>query len=189
MFTVGMTGIASVILLAGCSDSGTNILQASAAAPPSSAGASITPEAWANQFCGALIPLRQEPSLPIPKLQKDDIAGAHRAFVNMASAVENYLSPGVEALTKLPASPIPDGDAAKAKTLAVFQPILDQTKAARTQLEAAPEDDKQAVATFAQNFQAIGKSLEGIPGQLMGAVDSPELNKAGENAPNCKAEK
>ncbi|WP_370945184.1 hypothetical protein AB5J62_39755 [Amycolatopsis sp. cg5] len=153
----------------------------SAAAPAGNAGA------WVNDFCGSLTEFANLDASKIsPPAQTATVAEKKKAISQLFETLGGAISPAVEKLTKLPAAPVAAGDAAKKTFLDTLKPVDDQIKAAKQKLDAAPDNDAQAVQAAALAFQSIGTSLSTFDPekQIKGA---PELEAAGKDQPNCKA--
>jgi hypothetical protein len=187
MLTVGI-GLAATLV--GCSDSGSTASPAPAspapAAPTSSAGIPANAEAaaWLNQFCGVIgtTPPASDPTAEQPT----DPAGVRKALDKLSGDLKGFFTSKVDSLNKLPKSPIPSGDEVKKKMVDVFQSALEQAKNAQVKLDASAVNDPQAVTAFSDALKAVeaklgdtGKSMDTLP-------DSPELQSASQNAPNCK---
>ncbi|MFD8496857.1 hypothetical protein [Amycolatopsis sp. NPDC059657] len=153
----------------------------SAAAPAAGAGA------WVNDFCGSLTELANLDASKIqPPADTASMAEKQKAMSQLLETIGGAISPAVEKLSKLPASPVAAGDEAKKTFLDTLKPVDDQIKAAKQKLDAAPAGDAQAVAAAALAFQSVGTALSSFDPekQLKGA---PELEAAGKDQPNCKA--
>ncbi|SDX13117.1 hypothetical protein SAMN05421504_102400 [Amycolatopsis xylanica] len=153
----------------------------SSAAPAGNAGA------WVNDFCGSLTELANLDASKIqPPAETATIAEKQKAMSQLLETIGGAISPAVEKLSKLPASPVAAGDEAKKTFLDTLKPVDDQIKAAKAKLDAAPAGDAQAVAAAALAFQSVGTALSSFDPekQIKGA---PELEAAGKDQPNCKA--
>jgi hypothetical protein len=190
---VGLT-----VVLTGCSDSQTGTAAPASAPPsgtsvsspsaPSTPGGTASPAAasWVDGYCGSLLGFLDLSNLQQPSVAPGDTAGGKQALLTTFGKVESAVGSAVDGLNKLPAAPVPAGDAAKKGLVDVFTPVLQKIKDLEATLQAAPADDAQSLLTASTGFQDIGADVGKIDDPLKGLTDSPELAPALKTAPNCK---
>jgi hypothetical protein len=183
------TGLVLVAALAGCSSNSTGTpAPASSAAGSSSAAPSDSGsvEAWADDYCGAALLLKDPPNPDTSSLSSSDPAAAHKAIDKILTDFETYFRNGIDAFNKLGPSPDPAGDDAKNKVVGLLQPVADSVHQARTKLEAASTTDTQALVDAGQAMQDVGTKMSSVDSSFGDLKGSPALNDAYQNAPNCK---
>jgi hypothetical protein len=155
----------TTVLATGCTRSSGGI--ASPALGPSSSKPSSAPggdtsgslEAWADDFCGAALLLKDPPTRDFTNVDTSDPTAAHEALDSGLTDFENFLQTGVDAFNKLGPSPEPTGDLAKQKIVELLQPVVDSMRRARTKLEASSPTDLQALLDAAHTMEDIGSNL------------------------------
>lgn len=191
---VATFGLGLGLVLTGCGGGDTAAPAASsgsatsAAPAPTSAAASGSSDAvaWADKFCGSMKPLVALDKVQPPDIKPGDIAGAHKALLDIFNEFVPPLNNAVDGLKSLGDSTIQGADKARDAMLNALTPVRDEAKAAQQKLEKAKASDAQAILDAGQAFQKIGSDMTSFnPEKEMGST--PELNAAALEAPNCKS--
>jgi len=184
-------GASLAVLLAGC---GTDQQAAPPASPESqqSAPASSSDaaaegtEAWVNDFCGAVANLVDLQNLQMPNIQQGDFAASKTALSDLLGKFEDAVGTTLDGLNDLGPAPEPAGDQAKQTMIDVFTPVKDKVTDAKTKIDSATEQNPQPMQEALGGLQSLGTSMTEAKNPLEGIQASPELNAAGQKAPNCK---
>lgn len=181
-------GLGMAVLLGGCSKavegvgSPAKAVAASAPAPPPATTSAVD---WIDGFCGSMLAITPLEGYKFPAFDPGDLPAMRTALTGYFATAEGALNEGISSLTRLPAAPVAAGDKLKATTLATFTQAYQLLKAGDTQFRAAPLS-VQSLTDAQTVISNAGKALAGLTGSLEAIQASPELDQAGDAAPNCQ---
>lgn len=81
---------------------------------------------------------------------------------------------------------MPQGDQAKNALIDAFTPAQQQVAAAKRKLDAAPDNDPQALIEATKGLQGIGSTMSDLANPMGKLQKSPKLAAAAQQAPNCR---
>ena len=186
-------GAGLTVLLAGCG----NDEQAAPASAPSSDASQPAPasssaasdgatEAWVNDFCGAVVNLTDLQNMQMPNVQPGDFAASKTALSDLLGTFETSVGATLDGLQNLGPAPEPAGDQAKQTMLDVFTPVKESVSDAKAKIDSATEQNPQPMQEALGGLQSLGTTMTEAKNPLAGIQASPELNAAGQKAPNCQ---
>ncbi|WP_199431574.1 hypothetical protein [Qaidamihabitans albus] len=205
-----MAAVAATAVLAGCSGgesggAGTPTGQVSASSVVSTPPVTSAPEsptvtehsipadevsdevlAWTDRFCGALGGLGGLSDIAPPDLRQGDVAGAKHAVSDYLGRLDTALGSSLDGLRDLGQAPVPEGEQARQALVGAFGPARQQVTEAKRKLDAARNDDQQALAEATKSLQSIGTAMGELENPMRGIESSPELAAAARQAPECQ---
>ncbi|WP_410647750.1 hypothetical protein [Amycolatopsis sp. cmx-4-54] len=171
---------AAALLLAGCGGA------ERAAAPSPSSPAPVAGSSWMDGFCGSLIDFAKIGDFTMPDFEQDDVASARRVMDEAFGVFAPGFDNAVTGLRKLGQAPSPEADMARKSIVDALTPIRDEVLAAKAALDAAPKDDKKAVAAAAVSFRQIGSDINDMPDPFQQLETNVSLKTLAAQAPNCE---
>lgn len=168
---------ATVFLLAGCGG---------AERPAGPSPASVAGGSWMDGFCGSLIDFAKIGDFRLPGFEQDDVASARKAMDEAFGVFAPGFDNAVTGLGKLGQAPSAEADAARKTIVDTLTPIRDKVLAAKAALDAAPKDDKAAVAAAAASFRQIGSDINDMPDPFQQLETNVSLKTLAAHAPNCE---
>ncbi|OJY37726.1 hypothetical protein [Pseudonocardia sp. 73-21] len=180
-------GAATAMLVTGCSTTVTGspaAVGASSAAP--SAPATGDPVAWINGVCGSLLGFVRTVSAP-PAI---DSSSPQKAVTGLST----YLGTAVTAIDKATTdikgagpSPVEGGDKAVTTITDALGKARTSFQSAKTKIDAVNTSDLSQVATALPEALAPLQDLSTLTNTSTDLQSTPELDKAAQQAPNCRA--
>ncbi|MGY6657654.1 hypothetical protein ACXIZN_36385 [Amycolatopsis sp. TRM77291] len=171
---------AAVFLLAGCGGAERT------AAPSPSFPAPAAGSSWMDGFCGSLIDFAKIGEFRLPEFEQDDVLSARKVMDEAFGVFAPGFDNAVTGLGKLGQAPSAEADAARKSIVDTLTPIRDKVLAAKAALDAAPKDDKAAVAAAAVSFRQIGSDINDMPDPFQQLETNVSLKTLAAQAPNCK---
>ncbi|KZB83438.1 hypothetical protein AVL48_03930 [Amycolatopsis regifaucium] len=137
-------------------------------------------------FCGSLIDFAKIGDFKMPDVEQGDVAKARNAMDEAFAVFAPGFDNAVKGLSALGQAPNAEAETVRKDIVAALTPIRDRIVAAKTELEAAPKDDKRATAEAGLAFQRIGKDINDMPDPFQQLETNASLKALAAQAPNCK---
>jgi hypothetical protein len=149
-------------------------------------GESADPVAWSNDVCGALLPFVEGVANAQPDLNPSDPTAAVTGLQNFLDAAVTGAQASLTDLEDTPPSPVEGGDEFVTNLRSALTQFRDGLEMARSELEGVDPANPQSVAAALPAALTALQGLENVPNPAAGLESNPELQAAGEEAPNCQ---
>lgn len=188
-----VAGASLSLVLAGC---GTDN---SAAPPPSPTPAgSPTPTTgdidgveaavrWMDGFCGTVDDFLADNNNMQPPPEGATVEEIQQSTSTQLGEYAAILGKAVDGLSTLPPAPVPAAEAAKKTYLDRYTSARDKATSAKTQLDAAADDDIEAQGRAVDGLIAAQEDALSALDPVGAIINSPELSAAAATAPRCSA--
>lgn len=185
--------VTSVLLAVGCTTTvtGTATARGSAAGappsgPPPAGGAPGDAVAWVDQVCGALLPFIRAASAPPPFDGSSDPAALVEGISDYFGETGAAADTAISGMAAAGPSPAEGGDEVVTALTGTLTTIRTSFRDAQTRLDAIDTSDPRAFATELPGAIAPLQELTTLSDPTAGLESSPELDRAGKQAPNCQ---
>ena len=191
-----VAGASLSLVLAGCgSASGNNSAvpspsPAPTSAPPPTTGADIdtvvSAVRWMDGFCGTVNGFLADTNKMQAPPDGDSVEEIQQSTSKQLGDYAAILGKAVDGLNALPPAPVPAGEAAKKDYLAKYTSARDKATSAKTQLDAAADDDIAAQGRAVDGLIAAQEDALSALDPVGAIISSPELSAAAATAPHCQ---
>ncbi|MEJ3652192.1 hypothetical protein WEH80_04200 [Actinomycetes bacterium KLBMP 9759] len=169
---------------AGCTSS---VSGAGAANPastaPTTAAAPATPVAWVDKVCGAFLPLADAQRTAPKKEPQDTTPIKVRKISGYLGTLDAAFGATITELQSVGPAPVPGGDEAVTKLKETLSSIKTSFSDAKIKIDAADPNNEDSLKEAVKPLAALAT----LPDPTAGLAAAPELDKAAEQAPKCKA--
>ncbi|WP_232660854.1 hypothetical protein [Pseudonocardia sp. TRM90224] len=169
---------------AGCTSSVSGAGAATpASAAPTSAAAPATPVAWVDKVCGAFLPLADAQRTAPKKDPQDTTPIKVQKISGYLGTLDTAFGATITELQAVGPAPVGGGDEVVGKLKDALTSIKMSFSDAKTKIDAADPNDEASLKEAVKPLAALAT----LPDPTAGLAASPELDKAAEQAPKCKA--
>lgn len=142
--------------------------------------------AWVDQVCQSLLPfVRASGDAPVPS-ESPDPASLVRAISTYLGDAEDAAGSAIEGMEAAGPAPVAGGDEVVERLSSSLETYQASFRDARTRIERVDVTDRQALLTEVPAAVASLRELAALPNPMAGFEGSPELDRAGREAPGCQ---
>jgi hypothetical protein len=182
------TVVAAALFTTGCA--ATTVTGTPAPAGAGSAAAAVPaesdPVAWVNGVCGSLLPFVKAAATE-PTIDPSNPKAAIKGLSTYLGKAVSTLDTGLAGLKAAGPSPVEGGDQVVTALTSALTKFQKSFKDAKTKIDAVDPTDLSQVATTLPAALAPLQELSSLPDPTADLKSSPALDKAAQQAPNCKA--
>lgn len=162
---------------------------APAAAAPAAPGAPPAQEtdavAWIDEVCGSLLPFIRSQSTP-PALDAGDPAAVVEGLSDYLGAAEQSVDGAISGMAAAGPSPVDGGDQAVGALTTALNTFRSSIRAAKSRTDAIDTSDPRAILRELPGVVEPLQELADLPNPMAGLEESPELDAAAKQAPQCQ---
>ncbi len=190
-----VAGASLSLALAGCeAASGNNSAAPSSSpapsAPPPTTGAEVDTVVaavrWMDGFCGVVNGFLADNNNMQAPADGNTVEEIQQSTSKQLGEYAAILGKAVDGLNALPPAPAPAGEAAKKTYLEKYTAARDNAISAKTQLDAAADDDVEAQGRAVDGLIAAQEDAHSALDPVGAIISSPELTAAAATAPRCQ---
>lgn len=178
--------LVAALLGAGCATTVTGRAAPAGAASAPTAAATTDPVAWVDSVCGSLLPFVRAASTE-PKINPSDPGAALRGLSAYLGTAVSTLDTALSGLRAAGPSPVAGGDEVVTTLSAALTKFRTTFQTAKTKIDAVDPNNPSEVATALPEAIAPLQELSSLRDPTADLKSSPELDRAAQQAANCKA--
>jgi hypothetical protein len=179
-----LSAVAAMAFGTGCTTTVAGAASADGVAP--SAQGSGDAVAWVDQVCGSLLPFVRTAASPPEPSEAPDPASLVEDITGYLGDAEDAAGSAVDGMAAAGPSPVAGGDAVVERLDETLTRLQETFRDARTRIEGVDVNDRQALLREVPAAVASLEELANMPNPMADLQASPELDRAGQEAANCK---
>jgi hypothetical protein len=179
-----LSAVAAMAFGTGCTTTVSGAPSADGVAPAAAAsGDAVT---WVDQVCGSLVPFVRTAASPPEPSEAPDPASLVEDITGYLGDAEDAAGTAVEGMESAGPSPVAGGDDVVERMSETLTRLQETFRDARTRIDGVDVDDRQALLREVPAAVASLEELAAMPSPLVDLQASPELDRAGQEAANCR---
>jgi hypothetical protein len=179
-----LSAVAAMAFGTGCTSTVSGAASAGGAAPAAQgSGDAVT---WVDQVCGSLLPFVRTAATPPEPSEASSPAELVEDITGYLDEAESAAGSAVDGMDAAGPSPVAGGDDVVDRLGETLTSLESTFHDARTRIEAVDVNDRQALLSEVPAAVGSLEKLAAMPNPMADLQASPELNRAGQEAANCR---
>ncbi|TQM06431.1 hypothetical protein [Pseudonocardia kunmingensis] len=179
-----LSAVAAMAFGTGCTTTVSGAPSADGVAPAAQGSGDAV--AWVDQVCGSLLPFVRTAATPPEPSAAPDPASLVEDITGYLGDAEDAAGSAVQGMDAAGPSPVAGGDDVVERLDETLTRLQETFRDARTRIEGVDVNDRQALLSEVPAAVASLEELANMPNPMADLQASPELDRAGREAANCR---